>query len=357
MRRALWVLLAGACSVSTEPLPFNAPPEEDFRFVSAALGARCGSLDCHGGIGRNLRLYSRFGLRLNPDDIPGGHPDTAEEHAANYVSLLALEPEIMQRVVQSGGQAPERLTLFRKGRGDEAHVGGSALNGDADDCLVSWVSATLDRKTCFNASQLKVPPGFSAKGGTGGGGTGGGGTGGGGTDGGGTGGTGGGGTGGGGTGGGGTGGGGTGGTGGVTCAPGDFWPCDWDPNCKPEKTAPADHLALADEDCLSCHKAGGSAGPGQEFLFGGRVILFNTNIGDPDAEIGVRDGNLFYYTCADNLGFFFVRDIGQPKPNWDQVETRARGEFADKSMPEDKEHRADCNSSKCHGDPIQHIHL
>jgi hypothetical protein len=269
----------------------------------------------------------------------------------------------MQRVVQSGGREPERLTLFRKGRGDEHHVGGSALNDDADRCLVSWVSGALDRKTCFEASQLRTPPGFIAGGGTGGGGTGGGGTGGtgaGGTGGGGTGGTGGGtgGTGGGGTGGtGGTGGGGTGGTGGVLCSGGEFWPCDWDPQCKPEKPAPADHVPLADTDCLSCHKAGGSAGPGQEFLFGGRIWKFNSKVGDPGVEVAVRDGDLFYYTCSDALGFFFVRDVGQPQPNWKQVETRARGEFADKSMPYDKEHRADCSSSKCHGDPIQHIHL
>ncbi len=339
--RALGVLLVGACSVTTEPIPFNAPPQEDFRYVSGALAARCGSLDCHGGAERSLRLYGRFGLRLDGDDVPGGSQDSAEEHAANYASVLALEPELMHKVVRSGGRQPERLTLFRKGRGVDRHEGGRAFNDDTDSCLTSWVAGNLDRKTCFEASQVDSPPGFT---GTGGGGTGGGGTGGGGT--GGSSGTGGGGTGGSS----GTGGGNTGGGGGVVCSEGDFWPCTWDAACKPEKPAPADHIALAYSDCLSCHSVGGDAGSAQPFLLAGIIWEWGQDYGKPGIEIGVRDGSLFYYACTDSNGFYFIRDTGQPVPDWKKTETRARGEFADKVMPEEEEHGASCNGAKCHGD-------
>lgn len=337
MKRALGVLLAGACSVATEPLAFNAPPRENFRYVSAALTARCGSLDCHGGSERSLRLHHKFGLRLAPSDVAGGRQDTVAEHDANYTAILALEPELMHRVVREGGRRPERLTLFRKGRHLESHVGGRALDDATDRCLRSWVAGEVDAKTCFAASQLAKPPGFSGSSGTGGGG----GTGGsGGTS---------------GSGGLGAGGAGGSGGGGVVCFDDDFWPCTWDPECKPEKPAPVDHLALVAEDCMGCHAAGGEAGPGQEFFIAGVVWEWGAKQGAPGIEIGLRDGDTFHYTCTDSLGFFFLRAAGQPEPNWGAVETRARSELGEKTMPDDKEHRASCNSADCHALPDHQI--
>src|SRR5687768_7895351 len=62
--------------------------------VAAVFEKRCASLDCHGQVARNLRLYSSRGLRL-PNDaglLPGAGDTTQDELAANYQSILTLEP-------------------------------------------------------------------------------------------------------------------------------------------------------------------------------------------------------------------------------------------------------------------------
>ncbi len=368
--------VAVACSVSSEPKAFDAPTSDNFRYVSDMLGARCGSLDCHGQPGRNLRLYGKFGLRLASSDISGGKQSTPAEHDANYASVIALEPELMNRVFHDGGGDPDRLTLVRKARNTESHKGGRAIDENGDRCIVSWLRGDLDAKACFAGSIIEKPPGFSGSnsGGTGGtttggsggtitGGTAGANTGGvagsttGGAGGSITGGSGGtiasggiGGTVGGGTGGG--GGGGTGGGGGVTCGL-DFWPCAYDvyASCLPAKPSPADHGAYAGVDCQTCHVAGGSAGPGQEFLFSGVVWAYFANNGAEHIEVAVRDGANFFLTCTDQRGFFFVPAASNPAVNWLNVETRIRAVLGEKIMPSDKEHKPSCNSSDCHADP------
>jgi len=381
MKRVPLVLVAVACSVASEQQSFEAPTEENFRRVSEMLQARCGSLDCHGQTGRSLRLYGKFGLRLADEDIPGGRQSTLEEHAANYVSAAALEPELMQDVIRDGGSNPERLTLVRKGRGLEHHKGGQALDDAGYGCIVSWLSGEVDAKACFDGATLDKPPGFDGAGGSGGalggsggalggsggsvggsggsvGGSGGalGGSGGavGGSGGalGGSGGT---------TAGGGTGGtsasggaGGTsasGGTGGVVCGPGDFWPCTYDAECAPPKAAPADHSAFVAVECLSCHSPGGAAGPGQEFLFAGVVWGWGGKGGAPHVEIGVRSGTSFVYACTDAKGFFYVPLAGSPSIDWAIADSHMRAILGEKLMPSDKEHKPTCNESKCHGDP------
>jgi hypothetical protein len=360
VRRLLFVAMAVACSTANEPVRFEAPGKRDFRYVSGMLHGRCGSLDCHGHDGRSLRLYGKFGLRLSKQDLPGGRHETPEEVDANYASVVGLEPEVLAAVFRDGGFHPERLTLVRKAWEIEAHKGGRALDDEGARCLRSWLEGEVDARACFSASTLAKPPGFFAPGAGGTGGTGGsggsggsGGTGGSGGSGGigGTGGT-------GGTGGkGGTGGsGGTGGTGGipgldagVVCAPGDYWPCTFDPGCV-AKPAPDDHLAYVAADCQECH-SDGAAGPGQDFLFGGFVLDWWTKKGAHGIEVAVRDGDLFYYTCTDHNGFFFVPLAGNREPNWENVETRARGWIGEKIMPNDKEHHPSCNRSDCHADP------
>lgn len=358
MRRLAALLLLGACSsVSSEQASHDVPSAESFYRVSAVLSARCGSLDCHGQTGRGLRLYGQYGLRLAKHDVPGVEKDTQDEVDANYAAVVGLEPEILEQVQNDGGRDPERLTLIRKGRNAEKHKGGHAFNDDADRCVVSWLEGEIDKKACNAAAVLERPPGF--EGGTGGTGNAGGTGGSGGTPAGGSGGTlpsGGapsGGTGGGGSGGaggnGGTGGTATGGTGGVICAPGDFWPCTWDASCTPAKPTPADHSAYLFDECQTCHSPGGSAGPGKEFLIGGVLWLWGGKVGAAHKEVGLRDGTTFLYTCTDDNGFFYLPLAGTPVPDWKAVETRMRGEFGEKTMPPDKEHAANCNSSKCHG--------
>jgi hypothetical protein len=149
-------LIGFACAPSPDSnarVPIVAPDLGSFPPVSAFLEHRCGSLDCHGQVGRNLRLLGHEGLRLDPADVPGGTPTTAAEIQANYDSVVGLEPEVMAAVVTDGGAHPERLTLVRKGRGTEHHKGGAlVMVGDAQDrCLTSWLAGTTDGDACTAA--------------------------------------------------------------------------------------------------------------------------------------------------------------------------------------------------------------
>jgi hypothetical protein len=133
------------------------PDRAAFPPVAAFLEHGCGTLDCHGQIGRNLRLYGFDGLRLSSADLPGGQPTTSDEADADFDSVVGLEPELMAAVVADGGARPERLTLVRKGRGTEHHKGGALIKaGDAQDrCLLSWLANAVDPIACTDA--LKAP--------------------------------------------------------------------------------------------------------------------------------------------------------------------------------------------------------
>ncbi len=154
------VAVGFACAASPDSnarVPIVAPDLGSFQPVSAFLEHRCGSLDCHGQVGRNLRVLGHEGLRLDPNDVPGGSPTTAAEIEANYGSVASLEPEVMAAVVGDGGAHPERLTLVRKGRGTEHHKGGAlVVVGDVQDrCLTSWLAGTTDGAAC--AAALDTP--------------------------------------------------------------------------------------------------------------------------------------------------------------------------------------------------------
>jgi len=141
--------------------PFTPPPRAGFEPVSDMLQARCGSLDCHGQVARNLRLYGVNGLRLLPSDLPGTEGDTTTpaEHDRDYAAAVALEPEIIDQVVREGGNDPGRLTLLRKARGTEAHVGGAviAAGSDADRCLTSWLASAVDAGACSRGAEIARP--------------------------------------------------------------------------------------------------------------------------------------------------------------------------------------------------------
>jgi hypothetical protein len=130
-----------------------------FDVVAETLDFHCGSFDCHGGMGRNLRLYGVSGRRLAPGDVPCGAPTTAAEVEADYRSAAGLEPEVLAEVFASGGKSPERLTLVRKARGAEAHRGGKVFpaGSDGDLCLVSWVSGAPELVASCNNSLRDHP--------------------------------------------------------------------------------------------------------------------------------------------------------------------------------------------------------
>ncbi len=175
MRRLLLLasaLVLVACSVPASDgryTPQALPDPATFPPVAALLDVRCGSLDCHGTVARNLRLYGSAGLRLSPSDRPLQPPcDTAGEVAQDYASVVGLEPETMSAVVVSGGQDPARLTLVRKARGAEAHKGGTiwSAGDDSDTCLTSWLAgSSADASfapSCERAVAAALPGGASS---------------------------------------------------------------------------------------------------------------------------------------------------------------------------------------------------
>jgi hypothetical protein len=160
---SLLMLACIACSGpdASDHRSFRAPPRDGFDAVSDMFSARCGSLDCHGQVGRSLRIYGTNGLRLSSEDIPGvdGGVTSAAEHDSNYRSAIALEPEILDQVVREAGKRPERLTLVNKARGTEHHKGGTALDtgSDADACLLSWLESSVDADRCAKGATIVRP--------------------------------------------------------------------------------------------------------------------------------------------------------------------------------------------------------
>jgi hypothetical protein len=129
--------------------------------VSEFVGRRCGALDCHGNVARPLRLYGDKGLRFDiASDLPRDtRPTTAEEHRANYRSIIGLEPEDLSRSVASGGRYVDFL-LFEKPLDDEGggvrHKGGRVLRRSPSDpgwvCLHGWIAGAPDPASCAAAT-------------------------------------------------------------------------------------------------------------------------------------------------------------------------------------------------------------
>jgi hypothetical protein len=135
--------------------------------VQGVLAMKCGGLDCHGSMGRALRIFSQYGLRQVDEagDVPGGAPTTDAEVYANYVSAISVQPELTSKVFY-GLVDPHALLLLRKPLGLERHKGGQVLqSGDNGDiCLSTWLQdglvdqsgtpITLDNNACNTAAQL-----------------------------------------------------------------------------------------------------------------------------------------------------------------------------------------------------------
>ncbi len=127
--------------------------------VSTVIERRCGSLDCHGDPARNLRVYSARGLRL-PNDaglVPGSGDTTRDEMIATYESLLTLEPEQTNKVLD-GVEDASTLLIVKKPLEIEKHKGGPVMkrNDDAERCIVSWLrespTSPVDKDACTRAA-------------------------------------------------------------------------------------------------------------------------------------------------------------------------------------------------------------
>lgn len=147
-----------ACSTRYEGVSagtYQVPSEVGFDQVAVPLVFFCGSLDCHGAVPRNFRLFGSPGRRLDLKDVPCGAATTGDEIHTDYQSVINLEPEVMTAVVLDRGKNPERLTIVRKARGAEKHTGGVvfAPGSDGDLCLTGWIAgeATDAGVACRNA--------------------------------------------------------------------------------------------------------------------------------------------------------------------------------------------------------------
>lgn len=146
--RLVFAALAALClSCTSAPndarIGVRTPDPNQFPVVADLLVRRCGSLDCHGALPRNLRMYGKDGLRLDPKDIPGAARTTPAEYNATFRSVVGLEPALITAVVERQAEA-SLLTIVRKSRGTEDHKGGAVFSlGDAADrCVASWFGTT-----------------------------------------------------------------------------------------------------------------------------------------------------------------------------------------------------------------------
>lgn len=127
--------------------------------VGIVFEKRCGSLDCHGTLARNLRIYSSRGLRL-PNDAglaPGVGDTSIDEITENYRSITTLEPEATNDVID-GADPSSSLQILKKPLEVEKHKGGQSIRkgDDAERCIVSWFKEDplnpIDKDACARAA-------------------------------------------------------------------------------------------------------------------------------------------------------------------------------------------------------------
>jgi hypothetical protein len=130
--------------------------------VNPVFERRCSTLDCHGHVGRPMRLYGANGLRL-PNDAgvgPGGGATTQDEIKANYFGIIALEPDKMQEIVKSKGDPLELLLLKKALNLDGAHKGGPAIfrQDDAERCISGWIKGQIASTEWSDACKRAARP-------------------------------------------------------------------------------------------------------------------------------------------------------------------------------------------------------
>lgn len=157
---ALTVVFCNACVTSVDSgavSPLALPDKDQFlnQGVDAFMEKRCGALDCHGQIGRPLRIYSSNGLRKK--DGPNGARDTSattdEEKSDNYFAVVGLEPEEISLSRVSEGAFDDFLLLKKPisiEGGGVRHKGGPVLRSTDSgfECLITWISGAANKAKC-----------------------------------------------------------------------------------------------------------------------------------------------------------------------------------------------------------------
>jgi hypothetical protein len=124
--------------------------------VQPVVERRCGSLDCHGKLPRGFRVYGQYSLRL-PNDaglVVGSGATTPDEALATYVSLLGLQPELMDAFARKSPRTSDDaygLLILSKPLGIERHRPGPSIRkGEpAERCITSWMIGATDASACM----------------------------------------------------------------------------------------------------------------------------------------------------------------------------------------------------------------
>ena len=166
MSRSLWPAVAAAWSLGCSSQAPDArvtetllPDRASFPYVAEVLVIRCGTLDCHGSLYRNLRVFGDEGLRYAPQDRPCVPPQTTTaEFDQDYDSVVGLQPEVLNQVMADHGADPERLDLLAKPMGLDMHKGLTLIKqgDDTYNCITSWLAGNLNTVAC-NGSYHSLP--------------------------------------------------------------------------------------------------------------------------------------------------------------------------------------------------------
>lgn len=161
---ACLLLVGSACSSvdANHVSQIAFPNRDEFKSaVSPFMEKRCGALDCHGQIGRPLRLYSQFGLRMKagPNGTRDTSPTTDAELTENYFAVIGIEPEDISDSLLSQGAYNDFLLLKKPlsiEGGGVRHKGGPVLRGGDTgfDCLYSWISGKVNAANCADGAKL-----------------------------------------------------------------------------------------------------------------------------------------------------------------------------------------------------------
>ncbi len=156
------LLLASAATACTDTaiseVPVSIGDTLTYRTdVHTYLGYRCGSLDCHGDMGRTLRLYAERGLRANDGSRDLGI--SIDEVGSNLLSIAAFDT--LDGPVEDNQILLKALAVDAGGM---AHVGGdvwATTEAPGYQCVFAWLSGrsaeASAQAACLEATTAVLP--------------------------------------------------------------------------------------------------------------------------------------------------------------------------------------------------------
>ncbi len=132
--------------------------EASFRTeLQTYVGYRCSSLDCHGDMGRMLRVYAEQGLRL---DVGLRDKSISIEEIRDTLRSFAAFDDLTIPIRQN----PILLKALAPSAGGMAHKGGDVWESREDPgylCLLAWLEGNsaepAARQACMQATAPVLP--------------------------------------------------------------------------------------------------------------------------------------------------------------------------------------------------------